>query len=270
LRTRASLRRADEAAVTALRRFGAALASPAVRLSRWERGRPPGVVRSVTASPRLVAALAGVVVVGAAAVHLDRFPTDGAEVVAAPATPAEVGPPAGVDLEAYTDERHRALRDLGDVADPLRAVVSFARLLPLDALPLPDEVTREQVQLLLPGEIVPRELPADGAATAVDGLVREGRDDLDQEIAELEQLLAEDLGDPGFEEEFTAQLERLREVRDGAGGDARIVFAVVVVAPATALQQLVDEPGIRLVDPAGAEATTRATRLVGVQPLDPA
>jgi hypothetical protein len=260
------LHRADRALDAALRWLTDRLGAPGRRLARWERSSTSPLVRGVVTRPGLVAVLAGLVVVAGAGLHLARFPAaDGAR---APAAPDEIGPPAGTDLTAYAERRHELLLALGEeeTGQHLRAVVSFAELVPLGDLPLPDGVEVERVQLLLPGELEPRELGAEGADRDLERALADGREELDLEITELERLLAEDVDDPEFEAEFERELARLTELRDRASADAAVVFAAVVVAPGTVLVDLVDAPGVRLVDPAGSEELTRATRLVGVPP----
>jgi hypothetical protein len=264
------LRRFDRVLIDGFRRFGRSLLAPAVGLSRWEHGRAPSPVAAVARRPGVVAVLAGVVVVAGAAVHLDRFPdrAAGGEVAGAPQAPDEVGPPAGADLASYIERRHERLRELdaATLALDLRAVVSFEEAVPVGELPLPDGLEVERVQVLLPGELEPRELDADGVEPELEELFEAGSADVDEEIAELEALLAEDIDDPAFEEEFETELERLRTLRDQAGAEAPVVFAAVVVGPGTVLQELIDAPGIRLVDAAGDAERTRGTRMVGVPP----
>lgn len=203
--------------------------------------------------------------VAAGAVHVARYPDTVERDVAAPAT--EVGPAPGVDLEAYAAQRHELLEQLPD-DETLRAIVSFRRLVPVDGLPLPDAAVVERLHVLLPGEQEPRELPAVGAAEALDALFEDGRATLDREIADLEELLSEDVGDPAFEAEFTEQLAELRTLRGSAGRDGPVVFAAVVVAPTATLREVAGSPAVRLVDAAGPEARTRDTRFVGVFPVD--
>ncbi len=261
------LRRLDDATVAALRRTGRWLGAPAVRLSGWERRHR--LAGRVAAHPGLVGVLAGAVVLAGAGVHVARFPTR-TEVIAVEPGPAEVGPVAGVDLERYIAQRHAQLADaVATRPEALaRAIVSFERLVAVGQVPLPDEVDVEVLHLLLPGEQEPRQVPADGADEVVADLFAAGREALDTEVAELERLLAEDLGDPAFEEEFATQLDRLRELRDGTDEDAAVVFAAVVVAPHHTLAALRTAAPVRLVDPAGPPERTVGTRFVGVRPGD--
>jgi hypothetical protein len=264
------LRRFDRALIDGFRRLGRSLLAPAVGLARWEHARAPAPVAAVARRPTLVAVLAGAVVVAGSAVHLDRFPDRDPEdeVAGTPQAPDEVGPPAGADIASYADRRHERLRELDadTLALDLRAVVSFEETVAIGALPVPDGLEVERVQVLLPGELEPRELDADGVESELETLFEAGREDVDEEIAELEALLAEDIDDPAFEEEFETELARLRTLRDQASTEAPVVFAAVVVGPGTALQELIDAPGIRLVDAAGDAELTRGTRMVGVPP----
>jgi hypothetical protein len=264
------LRRFDRVLIDGFRRFGRSLLTPAVGLSRWEHRRAPSSVAAVARRPGVVAVLAGAVVVAGSAVHLDRFPdrADG-EVAEAPEVPDEVGPPAGADISSYIERRHERLREL-DAATAtldLRAVVSFEGAVPIGQLPLPDGLEVERLQVLLPGELEPRELDVATSEEELEELLEAGREDVDEEIAELEALLAEDIDDPAFEEEFTAELERLRTLRGQDSAEAPVVFAVVVVAPGTVLQELIDAPDVLLVDAAGDASRTRGTRMVGIPPF---
>jgi hypothetical protein len=261
------MRHLDQVGFAALRRITAPVIHPFRRLSRWEHDRPPPVVRSVVARPGLVGVLAGLVVVTAASVHVARYPDQVEPEVTAPAPADEVGPAEGTDLERYAAARHELLDQLpGD--DTVRAIVSFAAFTPVGSLPLPDDLRVERVHVRLPGEVETRVLAGDDAEPALAALFEEGREDLDREIAELEQLLAEDLGDPAFEREFTEQLELLRATRDGASADAEVAFAAVVVGPVAALRDLAAADPVRLVDVAGPPDRTGDTRFTGVVPRD--
>jgi hypothetical protein len=269
VRTPAPLRRLDEAALTVWRHLASPLVRPAVGLSRWERERAPAAIRTLVTRPGLVAVLAGSLVVTAASVHVVRYPDRvEADVVAAPPVP-EVGPVPGVDLAAYTDARHELLAQLED-DEVVRAIVSFHEFATVGQLPVPGEVRVERLHVGLPGEVEPRVVPAEGARATLRTLFAAGQDELDEQIGELERLLAEDLGDPAFEREFAAELARLQQLRASASDDAPVVFAAVMVATAADLRDLAAAPDVRLVDVAGPPERTRDTRLVGVPPADTA
>lgn len=241
--------------------------APLAAAVRWEHGRAPAAVRTVARHPGTVAVLAGSLVVAGASAHLVRYPDRVEPEVVAPPPVREVGPPVGADIAAYAEARHELLAAQPDDRE-LRAIVSFTELAPVDDLPLGASLPVERLHLLLPGEVEPREIPAADARRTLGELFARGRDELDREIADLEELLSDDLGDPAFEAEFTEQLESLRELREGVSRDAPVVFAAVVVATAGQLQELATSPPVRLVDPAGPPERTRGTRFVGVPPRD--
>lgn len=260
------LQRVDVALDRTLRRIARTLAAPATALTRWEVRSRRAVIRTLVARPSLVAVAAGLVLVLAAGVHLDRFAVTPDSSPVTTGAPERIGPVTGTDIGRYVDRRHELLLALDgeDAAGQLRAVVSFAEFATLGTLPLPDDVQVERVQVLLPSELEPRELAADGARAELEAVLAGGRDEVDEEIAELEQHLTEDIGDPAFAAEFAEQLERLVTLREGDADSVPVVFAAVVVAPGTRLQELIGAPGIRLVDPAGSEELTREIVLVGV------
>lgn len=265
MRTPAPIRRLDDAALTVWRRLASPVVRPVVALTRWERERAPTVVRTVVTHPGLVAVLAGALVVAAASVHVVRYPDRVEADVVAPPPVTEVGPQLGADLAAYADARHEVLAQLeGD--EVLRAVVSFHEFVTVADLPVPDGVRTERLHVTLPGEGEPRVLRAEGARETLRTLFADGQDALDEEIGDLEELLAEDLGDPEFEQDFASELTRLQQLRASVSDDAPVVFAAVVVATAADLRDLVATPQVRLVDVAGPPERTRDTRFVGVQP----
>ncbi|WP_052667681.1 hypothetical protein [Nitriliruptor alkaliphilus] len=244
MRTPAPLRRLDVAAAAVRRR----LTSLAIR-------------------PGLVALLAGAVLLAGASIHVARFPdrVDADAVARAPAD--EVGPPPGADLAAYTEARHEHLAQL-PADEVVRGIASFRELVAVGDLPVDEEVRVEELHVRLPAELEPRTVPAEGAGAALRALFADGQAELDAAIADLEGLLAEDLGDAEFEREFEAELARLRELRASASDEAPVVFAAVVVASAADLRDLAADPRVRLVDVAGPPEQTRGTRMVGVAPTD--
>ncbi|MEX1161994.1 MAG: hypothetical protein WEB03_04690 [Nitriliruptor sp.] len=240
------------------------------RLSSWEDEHLPGPVRKLVAHPTAVALLAAVVVVAAASVHLTRYPTEpvastDGEVVAVDQVD-QIGPSVGADLDAYIDERHEVLASLPE--EPTRAVVSFEGLVGVDDLALVGEVTIERLQLWVPGLLEPVEVAAGAdAPEQARELIADSREDVDAELAELEGLLEEDLGDPAFEQDYVDRLAELEQARDLADEGA-VVFAAIVVAPTSFLQMLVDDPAVRAVDPGGAANATSRSRFRGILPTD--
>ncbi len=235
-------------------------------LSTWEPGRLPGPVRDLVAHPAVVALFAAIVVVAAASVHLTRYSADPITSADEAVVADRVGPAIGADLDAYIEERHGVLASLPE--ELTRAVVSFEGLVGVDGLDLVGEVTIERLQLWVPGLLDPVEVAAGAdAPDQARALIEDAREDLDAELAELEGLLGEDLGDPAFEQDYLERLAELEQARDLADEGA-VVFAAIVVAPTSFLRTLVDDPAVRVVDPAGpAETTTRAS-FRGILPTD--
>jgi hypothetical protein len=263
--------RLDAALVPRLRHLLRALERQLFRPVRWERSPSrPRLVRAVATHPLAVAALAGVVVFSASAVHLARSmvsPIPEEEEAAVFGAPAEVGPLVGADLTRYRDGRHDLLATL-DGDEDVRAVVSFTTYLPVDALPLPDGMPVEAVLLLVDDEPWNVEVGVD-PARAVDAALAEARSLLDDEIAEVEGLLEEDLlDDPAFEEDYAVRLDELRATRSLLTAGAPLVFGAVVVAPPDALRALVGQPEVRVVDPGGPASLTQDTVFHGVLPDD--
>ncbi|MEX1178591.1 MAG: hypothetical protein WEB09_09035 [Nitriliruptor sp.] len=221
--------------------------------------------------PGLVGLAAAAVLLLGTTIHAARYvpggePGTGSSGVAAGPAADDVGPVVGDDVAAYIAERHELLDELS--GGPIRAVVSFEEAVTVDELPLPEELVVERLQLRLPGRQEPVDLPADdGAADRIEELVAESRSELETELAELETLLEEDLGDPAFEEDFAIRAAELAESGEAAARGA-VVFAAVVVADGASLRDLVGDPEVRLVDPGGPPAETTQSRFRGLLPAD--
>jgi hypothetical protein len=91
---------------------------------------------------------------------------------------------------------------------------------------------------------------------------------LEEEERELRSLLDSDVDDPEFEEEYERRADELTETREALEDEAAIVYAVTVIGTVDVLRGLQDDDRVRLVDPVGAVAETRATRLYGLLPED--
>lgn len=266
---RGRLRRLDDAVLPTLRRVAERVVAPARALRGWEgsprRGR---LVRGLRAHPGRVAAAAGLVVVSAGAVHAQRYQADD---VPAATSAEEVGPRTGADVERYIEGRHEVLGRFAP-DEQVRAIVSFDGVVALDELPLPGEVEVEVLQLVVPAqEREPRQLDlaaVEDPEAAVAALLEQERAELEVEIDELESTLSEDLGDPAFEADFEERLEELEEARQALDGDVDVVFAAVLVAEAEVLRTLLDDPQVRVVDPAGPAAETADARFHGLVPSD--
>lgn len=229
-------------------------------------------MRGVVRRPGRVAVAAGLVVLAAGAVQLQRFDdvTDrgrGASVASAD----EVGPRIGADLTAYVAGRDELLDGYAD-EEVVRAVVSFTSTHDLDALPLPDAIEVEAVQLVVPAqEQDPRQLDlrtVEDPGDVLDRFLAAERDALEQEIDELASTLEEDLGDPDFEADFRERLVELEAARDALADAPGLVFAAIVVAPAEQLRTLRADDEVRAVDPAGPATATSGARFHGILPGD--
>ncbi|MTV26142.1 hypothetical protein FTX61_12095 [Nitriliruptoraceae bacterium ZYF776] len=272
---RSPLRRLDDLVVPALRGWFASLASRLGGLGRWERaaGRPAWI-RAVASRPGTVAVLAGVVVFAGSGVHLQRVteagPPPAPEPASSPLGELAVGPLVGADVEAYRAGRHDVL-DRVALDGPARAVVSFPRYLAGDELPELPGTSLEALVLRIPAEgLASVEVPVarTDPVLAVAEALEEQRDALDDEIAEVEALLAEDLGDPDFEADYAERLDELRGARNVVAVGAPVVFGAVVVAEVETLRALVGRDDVRLVDLAGPVADTGDAVFHPVRPED--
>lgn len=264
-----------------LRRGGRLVVAPFAALTRWERHEArPAPVRRAAAYPAVVALLAGVVVFAGSLLHLQRFDDaerdPGGAAREQPVTdpgeqaPPEVGPRVGADIDLYAEGRVEMLADLDDDRE-IRAMVSFVDYLPADELSMASEVELEVLHVRAPVTDEPPQSAdvagEDPEAVATD-LVGAELDRLEEEEQELRSLLDSDVDDPEFEEEYERRADELAETRESLEDEAAIVFAVTVIGPVDVLRALQDDPRVRLVDPVGAVAETRTTRLYGLLPED--
>lgn len=277
------LRRLDSGVLPRLRRGLVGLVGPVVAplraVARWEAGSGrPGPVRAVATRPGIVALAAALVVFVASAIHLQRFESSlgsGAgedQVVAEPGEGpvTEIGPRVGSDLELYAEGRRDLLDDM-DGDREIRAVISFASYLEAESLDLPAGLTVERLLVRLPVlDEQPRDIELDGRdpAEVLTAVAAEEHDRLAEEEDELASLLASDIEDEEFVEEFERRLEELTEVREQLDGDPELLYAVVVVGRVDTLAQVQASEGVRLVDPGGDPEETRETRFFGLLPDD--
>ncbi len=273
---RGVLARLDDAVLPSLRRVAERVVAPVRWVRSWEASTDRGrLVRAVVRRPVRVATAAGLVVVLAAMVHLERFPelAEQRQPTASDAAAAadEVGPRVGADLDAYVQGRDELLDGFADHTS-VRAIVSFRSTVPLDRLPLSAALEVEAVQLVVPAqERDPRQLDlraVDDPEGVLERLLASERADLDQEIDELASTLEEDLGDPAFEEDFERRLEELEAAREELADDVGLVFAAIVVGRADQLRDLRADDEIRAVDPAGPADRTTQARFHGILPSD--
>lgn len=185
-----------------------------------------------------------------------------------------VGPVRGADLQGYVDDRTAALLEAPDSVDT--AIVSFT-----DVLSVQDAVTL----VMGAGEVraVLYRLPVPQAASRTvrvgpgDDIAAALQADLEGRVADLQQerQAAVDLLESGTvdDEAFIADYERLvAELDDAiaAAEDGRLVHAVVVRGDIEDLRDLVDEVGIRLVDPAPPGTDIALSVFSGLLPGDTA
>ena len=185
-----------------------------------------------------------------------------------------VGPVRGADLQGYVDDRTTALLEAPGTVDT--AIVSFTDVLSVqDALtlvtaagevravlyrlPVPQAATRNV--RVGPGDDIAEALQADLAGRV--------------EVLQQERQAAVDLLESGTvdDEAFIADYERLvAELDDAiaAAEDGRLVHAVVVRGDIEDLRGLVDEVGIRLVDPAPPGTDIALSVFSGLLPADTA
>jgi hypothetical protein len=274
------------------RRLAHRVAAPLRALTRWEErsagGRP---FRVADRNRTLIGLLAALVVLGAGAVHMQRFPElraaqeqAGVQTVERPGRaagspdgpdgPVTVGPPRGVDLPAYLEARSPLVAELDPAAGERLAVVSFTEFR-----------TAEEVEALLAevgatALVAQVRIPDDTAVPlqteVVGGLAASVERALEPELAELaeEERSARELLDSGTieDEAFLADLENrvatLSTVRNVVASGAPLLFAVAVQATPSRLLALAGDPTVRLVDvgPAGADPAT--ARLFGILPTD--
>lgn len=277
------LRRLDAGALPRMRRgllAAAAVATAPLRAAtRWEAASDrPGPVRAVATRPGLVALAAALVVFVASAVHLQRFESSlGSaagedQVVAEPgADPvAEIGPRVGGDLELYAEGRRELLEDM-DADREIRAVISFASYRAADGLDLPDALTVERLLVRVPVLAEePRDIEVHGRdpEEVLTTVAAQEHDRLAEEEAELTSLLASDVEDEEFVEEFERRLEELTAVREQLGEDPELLYGAVVVGRVDTLTEVQASAGVRLVDPGGDPDETRETRFFGLLPDD--
>ncbi|MBW3619348.1 MAG: hypothetical protein KY461_03825 [Actinobacteria bacterium] len=292
-----ALARLDRRLVPALqrgaRRVARGLGAPLRLVARAEERLFPGLVRRVVPGWRVPALLAAVLVVLASAVHMQRYPDlrdGGGEVADGPRAPAaaapttgavdpldlsgrSVGPRQDAELAPYVAERKAALAELPADGSAV-AVVSFEEYTTaaeaLAAVPGDVQVLRAQYRIPAEGER-PQEtlVPADGAIAGVESAVAAALAPIEDEITEVESLLASDtVEDPAFEADLERRLSELRAVRNLLEAAPAVVFALVVEGPVTELRVLAEHGAVRLVDPAPAGADAEETAFYGLLPED--
>ncbi|MEA2686539.1 MAG: hypothetical protein QOE93_1734 [Actinomycetota bacterium] len=192
-----------------------------------------------------------VLVVGAAFAYTVTRERDGGASTAAPsagsattrplvAAEDNLGPPPGVVVGPYLDERKQALAAAtGDRV----AVVSFeAYVSEADARAKVSSFTVDALLAAAPGG---------HPAVVLNGLeawAKSQRQADELERNEIRKLLPTVTNDPGFKAFYESELVRLDAAIENASPTATVVFALVVRAPAAALQTLAATPGVRLVD----------------------
>jgi hypothetical protein len=151
-----------------------------------------------------------------------------------------IGPAPGADVPTYIKDRKKAL---ADATGDRFAVVS-----------LKEYTTEGQARALVGStEVVALLAAAPGGqpsvvtgdlAAWVDAQTAQSRAERD----EIQRLIPTVKDDPGFEEFYRSEVERLDKVVRSIRPDGDLVFGAVVRAPAGALQELGRKPEVRLVD----------------------
>lgn len=183
-----------------------------------------------------------------------------------------VGPARGAEVEAYVEDRTSALLDAPETVDT--AVVSFSDRLSLqDALAVvagAGEVRAVLYRLPLE-QAAPRTVrtaPDQDMAAALEASLQEQVQALEEERRSAVELLESDTVE---DEEFLADYRRRVEELESAlaaAEDGRVVHAVVLRAPLSELQALVDATAVRLVDPAPPSTDVALSVFHGLLPTD--
>lgn len=167
------------------------------------------------------------------------------------------GPLAGSDVATYVEGRNRALRE---ARGRWVAVVSFR-----------DYVTEGQYKALFGSTTVHAVLvaPVAGEPQVVSGAltvwVREARTEAEEERRQLESM-RESTDDKAFQDQFSADIERLGRMLAELDPGKPVVFGMVVSASADQLRLLADRADVRLVDLVGRRPPESLDRLRGLRP----
>jgi len=171
---------------------------------------------------------------------------------------AAIGPLTGTDVRAYLADRQAALRQAKGVRV---AVVSLGRY-------MTDAQARTAVAR---GAVVALVAAAPGGTPSVvrgsvADWVEQQKNAAKADRDQTQQLLRNGVDDPEFESFYKSEVVRLTRLIDGIRGDAPVVFAVVVRAPASELQTLSGRPDIRLVDVGSSGGVIARAEFRGLRP----
>lgn len=174
---------------------------------------------------------------------------------------AGVGPAPGDDVSAYIADRGRALAAAtGDRA----AIVSFSSYLSeAQARAAVGPVTVTGVLAAIPGR-----KPAVVTGPVADWLSAQLADQR-AERDEFQKLLPT-VDDAQFKTFYRQEIDRLSKLIDGTRADGPLIYAVVVKAPAPALQALAQARDVRLVDVAPIADLKPGTPARGLRPEETA
>jgi len=175
--------------------------------------------------------------------------------------PPEVGPAPGTDLPGYLTTRKAAL---AAVKDDRIAVVSLAKYSTQAQAKAVVGTTPISALLVAPPGTAPAVVTGDLAAwvktqTAVTTAERD----------EIKKLLPT-VTDPSFKSFYNSEVARLDKALKGFAPDSAMVFAVVVKAPAAALQALGARTDVRLVDVAPSASLPPEAVYRGLRPEETA
>jgi hypothetical protein len=87
-----------------------------------------------------------------------------------------------------------------------------------------------------------------------------------QERDQTQELLRNGVDDPEYRTFYQQEVARLNKVLGGIDPKGKVVFGLVVQGPATDLQALAKQPGVRLVDVASSAKVSDRTEYRGIRP----
>ena len=152
---------------------------------------------------------------------------------------ANLGPQPGIDVAGYVQNRKVALAALRDDRVAVVSLAKYATEAQARALVGSSAVV---ALLVAPQGMAPATVTTD-IATWAKTQTDAARSDRD----EIKKLLPT-VDDPAFKTFYQSEVDRLDKALKNLAPDAAMVFAVVVRAPATALQALGARPDVRVVD----------------------
>jgi uncharacterized membrane protein len=112
--------------------------------------------------------------------------------------------------------------------------------------------------------------PPGGAPSVVTGdmaaWAQQQRQNAAQERDQTQELLRNGVDDPEYRTFYQQEVARLNKVLGGIDPKGKVVFGLVVQGPATDLQALAKQPGVRLLDVASSAKVSDRTEYRGIRP----